>query len=268
VYRSDTTKNKNSKSEVAGKMAKVTFRNSAGNEVTISKSITIPKDTGKLKSPLVVLEEKEMTWEEFNKRDIKPEKIESINVLKDKSATEKYGDKGKDGVIIITLKGQNSNQKNFESQQKKFEAEQKNSEVQQKKFGDDQKSFEAQQKKFEAEQQNQRQQTKYDKVFTVVENPPYYPSGMSAFAGYIKSNMKYPKEALEKKIEGAVLIQFIVNDEGQLSDFKKLSAKGNGLEDEAIRLLKNSGNWKPGVQNGRKVTVQVQQQVVFQLPEK
>ena len=65
-----------------------------------------------------------------------------------------------------------------------------------------------------------------------------------------------------------MLIQFLVNEEGKLSNFKKLSSKGHGLEEEAIRLLKNSGDWNPGIQNGHKVVVQVQQQVIFRLPKK
>lgn len=258
AYPQDTTKKKNMETKVMN----VTVRDSTGKSSTISKSVTFTiKDTGKLMKPLVVLDGKEMTWEEFNKRDIKPDRFESINVLKDKSATDKYGDKGKNGVIIITLKSQISDQKNFEVQQKKFEAEKENSEVKQK-------GFEVQQKKFEVEQKKQEEQTKYSRVFTVVENPPYYPGGMSEFAIYINSNIQYPKEALQGKVQGAVLIQFIVNEEGKLTDFKKLSSKGHGLEEEAIRLLKNSGEWKPGIQNGHKVPVQIQQKVIFELPKK
>jgi TonB family protein len=272
----DTTKKKNRETKVMD----VTFKDSTGNKSTTSTSVTYTsKDTGKLMRPLVVLDGKEMTWEEFNKRDIKSEKIQSINVLKDKSTTSKYGDKGKDGVIEITLKAQNSDQKNnYQDDQKNFEAQQKNFEAEQKQQKKLEAQFEAQQKKFETEQKEleanfekernkQEQQRKSSTVFTQVENPPYYPNGMSAFAGYINSNMRYPKEAIQKRVEGAVLIQFIVNEEGKLTDFKKLSDKGYGLEEEAIRLLKNSGDWKPGVQNGRKVRVQVQQQVIFELPK-
>ena len=145
---------------------------------------------------------------------------------------EKYGEEGRNGVAIITTKSSLVN---------KEETVITDTPIQEK---------------------------KYNKVFTRVENPPFYLNGMMAFADYINSNMQYPKEASTNKKEGAVLIQFIVNEEGKLTDFKKLSDKGYGLEEEAIRLVKNSGEWKPGVQNGHRVPVQVQQQVIFELPKK
>lgn len=220
--------------------AKVTINNRDTTQTTDaanSKSKTKMNVSGKdsksnLNKTLVVLDGKEMSWQEFEKKEVKPENIQSMNVLKDKSATDKYGDKGKDGVIEITSKTQNLEQKNFENERDK-----------------------------------QEQLSMYSKVFTKVENPPYYGNGMTALAEFINNNMQYPKDALQSKVEGAVLIQFIVNNEGKLTNFKKLSNKGHGLEEEAIRLLKNSGDWKPGIQNGRKVAVEVQQQVIFKLPK-
>ncbi|MCW3081390.1 TonB family protein, partial [Segetibacter sp.] len=214
----DTTKKKGRETKVVN----VTFRDSAGNESTIPAAVTITSRDPEKKT-LVVLNGKEMTWEEFEKHGLQPDQVQEINVLKDASTKNKYGEKGKYGVIEITTK-------------------------------------------HEGEVKEVR--PAYSKVFTVVENPPYYPNGMAAFAEYINTNIQYPKEALQKKVQGAVLIQFIVNEEGKLTDFKKLSSKGQGLEEEAIRLLINSGEWKPGVQNGHKVPVQVQQQVTFELPQK
>ncbi len=179
---------------------------------------------------LVVLDGKLMTWKEFEKMDVKPQKIKSINVLKGESAITKYGQKGKNGVIEITTGA----------------ADEKGSSV----------------------KINIQDQPEFDKVFTKVETPPYYQNGMMAFADYINRNIQYPTDAIQSKIEGAVTIQFIVSGEGELTDFKKGSAKGYGLEEEAIRLIKNSGKWKPGVQNGRKVPVQIVQQVIFELPQK
>ncbi|TDH18303.1 hypothetical protein EXU57_23910 [Segetibacter sp. 3557_3] len=110
---------------------------------------------------------------------------------------------------------------------------------------------------------NGEQEKQFDKIFTRVENPPYYEAGMIAFANYVESNLQYPAEAIKNNIEGAVSIQFVVDTDGKLSNFKKVSDKGFGLEEEAIRLLKNSGTWKPGMQNGRSVPVQVIQQITF-----
>jgi TonB family protein len=180
-------------------------------------------DSNKLKNPIVILDGKQMSWEEFGKHEVKPDQIQSINVLKDESSIKQFGEKGKNGTIEITTKHDGY---------------------------------------------VKVAQPSYARVFTVVENPPYYPGGMSKFAEYINGNTQFPKEALQNKDHGAVLIQFIVNEEGKLTDFKKLSSKGHGLEEEAIRLLQNSGDWKPGVQNGHVVPVQVQQQVIFEFPKK
>ncbi|MEJ7676591.1 MAG: TonB family protein [Segetibacter sp.] len=171
-----------------------------------------------------------MSWEDFHKKDIAPEKIESMKVFKGKSAIEKYGEKGANGVIEVTTKG----------------------------FAD----------KGTKESTQDTAKPKFERVFTRVENPPYYSKGMTAFAEYIQSNMQYPKEALENKKEGAVSIQFIIDEDGKLSDFKKVSDVGFGLEEEAIRLIKNSTDWKPGIQNGHKVPVQIIQQIIFRLPGK
>ncbi|MCW3107234.1 MAG: BlaR1 peptidase [Segetibacter sp.] len=247
VFQDTTIKKKRSntmKANIEGGNG-MTSANTTVGEHKVEMNVTLETaDTEKLKKVLVVLDGKQMSWQQFEKKQLKPELITSMNVLKGEAAIKKYGEKGKDGVIEILsklLNGENSLQ---------------------------QKKFEEQENLLKAEQNDEEKQAKYDKVFTIVENPPYYPDGMMAFAEYINKNVRYPKEALQNKIEGAVLIQFIVNEEGELTGFKKVSDKRYGLEEEAIRLLKNSGEWKPGIQNGHKVPVQIQQQIIFELPKK
>ena len=187
-------------------------------------------DTLPLLKALVVVDGVKMNSKNFNLKNIPAEKILSMTVLKDKSAIDKYGQKGADGVIEIITK-----------------------------FVTD---------KSAKENPQDEDKTKFDKVFTVVENPPYYSKGMAAFADYVQSNMQYPQEAMQNKKEGAVSIQFIIDEDGKLSDFKKVSNVGSGLEEEAIRLLKNSLGWTPGIQNGHKVPVEIVQQIIFRLPGK
>ena len=207
--------------------SEITIKDSDGSNITTEAAKTSIEwmDTSKVKKQLVLLDNKEITWSEFEKLQINPSNIISMTVLKGESAISKYGEKGKFDVIVIRT---NENQE---------------------------------------KQKDPEKALKYDKIFTKVENPPYYPKGMLGFAEYINGNMQYPKEAVQNKTEGAVLIQCIVTEEGKLIDFKKLSDKGNGLEEEAIRLLKNSGDWNPGIQNGHKVTGQTQQQIILQLPQ-
>jgi TonB family protein len=105
---------------------------------------------------------------------------------------------------------------------------------------------------------------KYDKVFTRVENPPTYKGGTS-FTDYIKTNLQYPTQAVNNKTGGKVVIKFIVDEDGKLTNFEPLTSLGNGLEEEAMRIIKTSSPWKPAIQNGRKVPFEVRQEIEFAL---
>jgi TonB family protein len=108
---------------------------------------------------------------------------------------------------------------------------------------------------------------KFDKIFTKVETPPTY-NGPGTLIDFVKKNMRYPADASYKKIDGRVVIKFVVNEEGELKNFTALSSVGGGLEEEAIRLIKASGIWKPAVQNGRKVPFEMIQEIDFKHPQK
>lgn len=98
-------------------------------------------------------------------------------------------------------------------------------------------------------------------VFTFVEQPPSFPGGDDALNKFLGSNIRYPKEAMEKNIGGTVFVSFIVTNEGRVTDVKTVGAqKGGGLEEEAMRVVKTMPQWKPGRQNNRNVSV------MFNLP--
>lgn len=81
---------------------------------------------------------------------------------------------------------------------------------------------------------------------------PSYPGGLTAFDTYVKKEMKYPTYALRNKIQGTVIISFIVTLEGKVIDVAALSNRNSSidLENEAIRLVKTSGKWIPGKELG------------------
>lgn len=101
---------------------------------------------------------------------------------------------------------------------------------------------------------------KKDEVFDVVEVMPEYPGGEKAMAEFISANFVYPDSAKNNNKQGRVLIKFIVNEDGSISDVKALLPKerqiGYGLEEEAIRVISSMPNWKPGTQRGKAVKVQ------------
>lgn len=98
-----------------------------------------------------------------------------------------------------------------------------------------------------------------------LEKYPEFPGGQSAFAKYLGRNLRYPYAAVENNITGRVLVSFIIEKNGELSDIKVVRGIGGGCDEEAIRVLKKSPPWSPGKQNGRLVRVAYTVPIYFQL---
>jgi protein TonB len=107
-----------------------------------------------------------------------------------------------------------------------------------------------------------------DKIFTKVEIESSYPGGDAAWQRYLYKNFHYPDEAVNNEIQGNVVVQFIVDKEGNISDVQAISGPTDGgLRDEAVRVIKRSGKWTPAVQNGRQVKSYKRQPIVFKLQD-
>ena len=104
----------------------------------------------------------------------------------------------------------------------------------------------------------------WDKTFTKVEIESEYPGGAAAWQRYLNRNLRYPQEAIDNEVQGAVVVQFIVDREGNVSDVEAISGP-NELRSEAVRVIKKSGKWTPAVQNGRQVKSYKKQPIVFRL---
>jgi len=172
-----------------------------------NSAVTI-RSNGNDKNPLIVIDgvisAKKMD-------DIKPETIESINVLKGDMAIKKYGENGKDGVLEITLK-------------------------------------------------------KEKEVFVVVEQMPEFPGGLAALKEYVRVNLQYPKIALENGISGQVMVGFVVSKTGSIEDVKVNGNSDPSLNQEAVRIIRSMPKWTPGVQRGQNVDVEYQIPINFELP--
>ena len=93
-----------------------------------------------------------------------------------------------------------------------------------------------------------------NKVYNHAEVDPVFPGGQSALDDYIKDNIKYPAPAMENEIEGKVLIQFIVDENGNVTGTTVLSKPlGYGIEQEAMRVVSNMPQWTPGKVKGKNV---------------
>ncbi|NSL90060.1 energy transducer TonB [Chitinophaga solisilvae] len=107
-----------------------------------------------------------------------------------------------------------------------------------------------------------------EEIFTFVEQPPTFPGGEEALAKYLSKNIRYPRVAQENGISGTVFVQFVVDSEGNIKDVKTVgAAKGGGLEEEAVRVVRTMPKWKAGKQNGRQVSVQFNLPIRFTLQE-
>ena len=102
-------------------------------------------------------------------------------------------------------------------------------------------------------------------ILTIVEKMPVFPGGEQELFNYLNKNIKYPAIARENGIQGRVFVNFFVDAEGKVKDAKILRGLGSGLDDEALRVVRNMPAWKPGMQNGRVVQVQYNLPIVFTL---
>ncbi|RZK60349.1 MAG: energy transducer TonB [Pedobacter sp.] len=103
--------------------------------------------------------------------------------------------------------------------------------------------------------------------FVSMENPPNYPGGLEKFYKYLSDNIKYPPMAAENNINGKVLVSFTVEKDGSLTDLKVERKLGYGTDEEAMRVLKASKRWNPGMQNGKPVRVKYNIPISFNLQQ-
>lgn len=105
--------------------------------------------------------------------------------------------------------------------------------------------------------------TIYD--FDGVEVKPSYPGDMDAFWTFLMRNLHYPESAEADSIEGRVIVQFVVEKDGSLSNFEVLQSPDDRLTEEAMRVIRLMPRWQPGQQKGRKVRCRYKLPFMFRL---
>lgn len=159
-----------------------------------------------------------------------PDRIESMSVLKDKAATALYGEKARNGVIVITLKGADMGPATSESNGKADDAEQTAANAIAIKNG----------------------KTEKEEAFLVTETMPLFPTDdpvvpygdLGNFRAWVQKNVKYPAEAFEKGIGGRVVLSFVVEKDGSVSDIQnsKRPTRRFGRRPAASSPLRPNGN--------------------------
>ena|SRR5579872_3352286 len=107
-----------------------------------------------------------------------------------------------------------------------------------------------------------------NRIYTVVEQEPVFPGGFQSFYKFLAKNVHYPASAVQNHIQGKVFVTFVVETDGSLTDMKVVKSVSPDIDAEAIRVLKSSPKWKPGMQNGKPVRIQFAVPIDFSLSAK
>lgn len=97
------------------------------------------------------------------------------------------------------------------------------------------------------------------------EEAPVPPGGLSSFLKYIGTNYVYPKEAEEAKVKGRLILTFVVEKDGSISEVKSVQDLDHGTGEEAVRVLESSPKWTPSKKDGEVVRVQYTLPIVLNL---
>ena len=104
-----------------------------------------------------------------------------------------------------------------------------------------------------------------NKVFDVVEVMPSFPGGNSALMEYLNGAIKYPVVAMENGVQGRVVVSFVVERDGSITDVQIARSVDPSLDREAMRVVREMPKWNPGKQNGAAVRVKYNLPVSFRL---
>ena len=226
---------------------------------------------------------------------IQKDDIEGITVLIDNAATTLYGERGKNGVIEIKVKSaflnklpgiQQNEDGSYSINGRKVQKILVNGKEYFKALSDGQEKLAIE----DAEIPTIQNAIHDDPIFEVVEEPAQYPGGQAALMQYLAQNIRYPKISAENGVQGRVLVQFVIEKDGSLSNFKIVkdakpvsdgitvnaqgtTAEGNdipkeaygALNIEALRVLRGMPKWIPAKQRGQVVRLKYTIPVTFRL---
>ena len=99
----------------------------------------------------------------------------------------------------------------------------------------------------------------------IPDSDPAFPGGTEKLNAYLADNIQYPSVAADAGISGVVVVSFIIEKDGTISDVKCLRNIGGGCGDEAVRLVKTMPKWIPGVKDGKLVRCQFKLPITFAL---
>ena len=111
----------------------------------------------------------------------------------------------------------------------------------------------------------EEEEVEEQQIFQVVEEMPEFPGGMGECMKFLGKNIKYPQISQENGVQGRVIVQFVVNQDGSIVDPQVVRGVDPYLDKEALRVISMMPKWKPGKQRGKAVRVRFTQPVMFRL---
>jgi len=212
-----------------------------------------PVLSAEIGNPLWVVDGIEVAPDFINKLD--PNRIENITVLKDQSAVATYGQEARNGVVIITTKGDTA-----------LPARPENARQEHGKATTQAEAHD--------EAIRETGETEDDQPFLIAETMPLFPmqeggnpgyGDLNTFRAWVQKNIKYPAEAFRNGEQGRVVLSFVVEKDGSVSNIQILQTPGKAFSEETRRVVAASPKWKPGEQRGEKVRVRYTLPVDFRI---
>ena len=204
-----------------------------------------PVLSAEIGKPLWVVDGIEVAPDFINKLD--PNRIENITVLKDQSAVATYGQEARNGVVIITTKGDTA-----------LPARPENARQEHGKATTQAEAHD--------EAIRETGETEDDQPFLIAETMPSFQGGdLNTFRNWVQQNVKFPQIALENGIQGRVSCSFVVNKDGSIVDAEVIRGVDPSLDKEALRVINSMPKWSPGKQRGKPVRVKYTVPVTFRL---
>ena len=107
-----------------------------------------------------------------------------------------------------------------------------------------------------------------DGIYSKADKMPEYPGGEAALSTFVENNISYPQNAIDQNTEGTVNVSFVVDEKGKvMNPVATGKSAGNGLDEEAVKIIKQMPAWKPGTVKGKPVKTRLLLPVTFKLAE-
>ena len=102
---------------------------------------------------------------------------------------------------------------------------------------------------------------------TVFMKNAEFPGGASGFLQFLNENLKYPKSAVKKEIQGTVIVVFMVTKDGKVADLSVVQSVDRRLDEEAVHVIRKAPRWEPAIQGGIPVDSYCKQPIVYRLED-